>query len=30
MELDNFVQYGRPHTGTVIIKLITLLDVSNN
>ena len=30
MKLDNFVQFGRPQSGTVIIKLMTELDVSNN
>ena len=30
MKLDNFVTFGRPHSGTVIIKLMTGLDVSNN
>ena len=30
MKLDNFVPFGRPHSGTVIIQLMTELDVSNN
>ena len=30
MKLDNFVPFGRPQSGTVIIQLITELDVSNN
>ena len=30
MELDNFVPFGRPQSGTVIIQLMTELDVSNN
>ena len=29
MKLDNFVPFGRPQVGTVIIQLITELDVSN-
>ena len=30
MKLDNFVPFGRPQSGTVIIQLATELDVSNN
>ena len=30
MKLENFVPFGRPHSGTVIIQLMTGLDVSNN
>ena len=30
MKLDNCVPFGRPRSGTVIIQLITELDVSNN
>ena len=30
MNLDNFVPFGRPQSGTVIIQLMTELDVSNN
>ena len=30
MKLDNFVPFGRPQSGTVIIQLIAELDVSNN
>ena len=31
MKLDNFVPFGRPQSGTVIIiQLMTDLDVSNN
>ena len=30
MKLDNFVPFGRPESGTVIIQLVTELDVSNN
>ena len=30
MKLDNFVPFGRPQYGTVIIELITELVVSNN
>ena len=30
MILDNCVPFGRPHSGKVIIQLITELDVSNN
>ena len=30
MKLDNFVPFGRLQTGTVIIQLMTELDVSNN
>ena len=30
LKLDNFVPFGRPQSGTVIIKLMTELDVSNN
>ena len=30
MKLDNFVPFGRPQSGTVIILLMTELDVSNN
>ena len=29
MKLDNFVPFGRPQSGTVIIQLMTELDVSN-
>ena len=29
MKLDNFVPFGRPQSGTVIIKLITEFEVSN-
>ena len=29
MKLDNFVPFGRPQFGTVIIQLMTELDVSN-
>ena len=28
--LDNFVPFGRPQSGTVIIQLMTELDGSNN
>ena len=28
MKLDNFVPFGRPQSGTVIIQLMTVLDVS--
>ena len=27
---DNFVPFGRPQSGTVIIQLMTELDVPNN
>ena len=30
MKLDNYVPFGRPQSGTVIIQLMTELDVSNN
>ena len=30
MKLDNFVPFGRPQSGTVIIQLMTELDVSIN
>ena len=30
MQLDDFVPFGRPHSGTVIIQLMTELDVSDN
>ena len=30
MKLDNFVPFCRPQSGTVIIQLMTELDVSNN
>ena len=30
MKLDNFIPYGRPSSGTVIIKLMTQFDVSKN
>ena len=30
MKLDNFVPFGRPQSGTVIIQLVIELDVSNN
>ena len=30
MKLDNFVPFGRPKSGTVIIQFMTELDVSNN
>ena len=30
MKLDNFASFGRPQSGTVIIQLMTELDVSNN
>ena len=30
MALDNFVPFGRPQSGTVIIQLMNKLDVSNN
>ena len=30
MKLDNFAPLGRPQSGTVIIQLMTELDVSNN
>ena len=29
MKLDDFVPFGRPQSGTVIIQLMTELDVSN-
>ena len=29
MKLDNFVTFGRPQYGTMIIQLMTELDVSN-
>ena len=30
MKLENFVPFGRPHSGTVIILVMTELNVSNN
>ena len=30
MKLNNFVPFGRPPSGTVIIQLMTELDVFNN
>ena len=30
MKLDDFVPFGRPQSGTVIIQLMTELDISNN
>ena len=30
MKLDNFAPFGRPQSGTVLIQLMTELDVSNN
>ena len=30
VKLDNFVPFGRPQSGAVIIQLMTELDVSNN
>ena len=30
MKLNNFVPFGRPKSGTVMIQLMTELDVSNN
>ena len=30
MKLDNFVPFGRPQSGTVIIQLVNEMDVSNN
>ena len=30
MKQDKFVPFGRPQAGTVIIQLMTELDVSNN
>ena len=30
MKLGNFVPFGRPQSGTVILQLMTELDVSNN
>ena len=30
MKLDNCVPFGRPQFGTVIIQLMTELDISNN
>ena len=29
MKLDNFVTFGRPQSGTMIIQLMTQLDFSN-
>ena len=29
-KLDNFVPFGRPQPGTIIIQLMTQLDVSHN
>ena len=30
MKFDNFIPFGRPQSGTVIIQLMTELGVSNN
>ena len=30
MKLDKFIPYGKPQIGTVIIQLMTELDLSNN
>ena len=30
MKSDNFVSFGRPYYGTVIIQMMTELDISNN
>ena len=30
MKLHNFVPLGRPQSGTLLIQLMTELDVSNN
>ena len=30
INIDNFVPFGRPQSGTVIIQLMAELDVSNN
>ena len=30
MKLDHFVSFGKPQSGTVIIQLMTELNVSNN
>ena len=30
MKLDNFVPFGRPQSGTIILQLMTELDVSYN
>ena len=30
MKLDNFAPFGRPQSGSVIIQVMTDLDVSNN
>ena len=30
MKLDNFAPFGKPQSGTVIIQLMTELDISNN
>ena len=30
MKLDNFVPFGRPQSGTVILQLMTEFDVSAN
>ena len=30
LELNNFVPFSRPQSGTVIIQLMTKLDISNN
>ena len=30
MELDNFIPFGRPQSGTIITQLMTELDVSSN
>ena len=30
MKLDNVASFGRPQSGTVIIQLMTELDLSNN
>ena len=29
IKLDNFIPFGRPQSGSVIIQLMTELDVSN-
>ena len=30
MKLDNFVPFGRPQSGRIIIQLMTELEISNN
>ena len=30
MKLNNFIPFGRPQSGTIIIQLMIELDVSNN